>query len=238
MSSVEQLFMCLLDVCVGLLFSDWLTGTCCTHRELYPMFSDNLYGKRIWGEKKRKRKRPIQVFSSFFNWVVFFWYWVEWAVYKFLDTSTLLVISFADIFLPFSRLSFHVFSGFFCCAKLLNLIRYFCFWFCCLRKHPKKKKNADFCSFVPGLSNLECGMFSFSFTYLRRPISSSWNFPCYFYPRWSLLAYFIPCITHGGILNQYMFYKYVMWINILICPNKHNTPGIRVSVIILFLYLL
>ena len=59
-------------------------------------------------------KMSIQVFCSFFESFVFFWYWVIWPVYIFWNINPS-VTSFANIF---SRgLSFHFVSGFLCCSK-------------------------------------------------------------------------------------------------------------------------
>ena len=44
---------------------------------------------------------------------LFFWRWVVWSVYIFWIFNPLLVISFANVFLPFSRLSFHFMMVFF-----------------------------------------------------------------------------------------------------------------------------
>ena len=53
-----------------------------------------------------------------------------------------LVISFANIFFPFSRLSFHFVNGFLCCAKTFKfyyvLLVCFCFSFFYFRRHAKK----------------------------------------------------------------------------------------------------
>ena len=46
-----------------------------------------------------------------------------------LDINPLLVISFANIFFLFRRLSFHFVDGFLCCAKLLSLSRFNLFIF-------------------------------------------------------------------------------------------------------------
>ena len=83
----------------------------------------------------------IQVFCSFFNQVV--WLILSCMSYLYiLDRKPLSVISFENIFTPFSGLSFHFVSDFLCFAKAfkINLVSfvYFCFCFLCLRRQVQK----------------------------------------------------------------------------------------------------
>ena len=59
-----------------------------------------------------------------------------------LDINPLLVISLANIFFPYSRLSFHFADGFLCCAKVFTFkyisFIYFCFYFPNIRRQIQK----------------------------------------------------------------------------------------------------